>query len=104
MLELVRGKPSEVCVGVGVGVCVCVLELAGPVSVHALEPVSYTAALSGCFSLKLPDITANTTYTHMNTHVSLDMTSPSDFNTELKHENHFKNNILVSQFEVCCYR
>lgn len=61
MLELVRRKPFEVCVFV----CVCVLELAGPVSVHALEPVSYTAALSSCFSLKLPDITANTThYTH----------------------------------------
>ena len=48
MLELVRGKPSEVCVCVCVCVCVyvCVLDLAGPVSVHALEPVSYTAALS----------------------------------------------------------
>lgn len=49
-------------------VYVCVLELAGPVSVHALEPVSYSAALSGCFSLKLPDSTANTTRTHISTH------------------------------------
>ncbi len=39
MLELVRRKTFKVCV------CVCVLELAGPVSVHALEPVLYTTVL-----------------------------------------------------------
>lgn len=82
VLELV----CRMCVCVSVYVLdVCVLELAGPVSVHALEPVSYSAALSSFFSLKLPDSTVNTTHTHtvthkytyMNTQVSQDMTSSS---------------------------
>lgn len=57
--------------------CMCVLELACPVSDHALKLGWYTVALSSCFSLKLPDITANTTYTHtheLTLHASHDLT------------------------------
>lgn len=37
--------------------------LTGQVSAHALKPVSYTAALSVCFTLKLSDITGDTSHT-----------------------------------------
>lgn len=104
MLELVQRNPSEVCVrGCVCLVCVCVLELAGPVSVHALKPVTDTAALSSCFSLKLPDITADNTHNCRHTrYTRYDLALR--FQHCVKKWESCQKQYFLSESEVCCYQ